>query len=118
MDLSKAFDMLPHSLIIQKLAKYGADDNTLSLIKDYLTDRKQRVKLAGTFSPWLPVQRGISQGSILGPLLFNIFLNDIPHVIDYTILSTYADDTQIFYAGDNVTDVEHAINSDLGKIDK
>ena len=118
MDLSKAFDMLPHSLIIQKLVKYGADDNTLSLIKDYLTDRKQRVKLAGTFSPWLPVQRGIPQGSILGPLLFNIFINDIPHVIDYTILSTYADDTQIFYAGDNVTDVEHAINSDLGKIDK
>ena len=118
MDLSKAFDMLPHSLIIQKLAKYGADDNTLSLIKDYLTDRKQRVKLAGTFSPWLPVQRGIPQGSILGPLLFNIFINDLPHVIDFTILSTYADDTQIFYAGDNVTDVEHAINSDLGKIDK
>ena len=113
MDLSKAFDMLPHSLIIRKLAKYGADDNTLSLIKNYLTDRKQHVKLAGTFSPWLPVQRGIPQGSILGPLLFNIFMNDIPHVIDYTILSTYADDTQIFYAGDNVTDVEHAINSDL-----
>ena len=55
MDLPKTFDMLPHSLIIQKLAKYGADENTLSLIKDYLTDRKQRVKLAGTFSPWLPV---------------------------------------------------------------
>ena len=45
-------------------------------------------------------------------------MNDIPHLIDYTILSTYADDTQIFYAGDNVTDVEHAISSDLGKIDK
>ena len=66
MDLSKAFHMLPHSLIIQKLAKYGADDNTLSLIKDYLTDRKQRVKLAGTFSSWLPAQTGIPQGSILG----------------------------------------------------
>ena len=50
--------------------------------------------------------------------MFNIFINDIPHVIDYTILSTYADDTQTFYAGDNVTDVEHAINLDLGKIDK
>ena len=100
------------------MAKYGADDNTLSLIKDYLTDRKQRIKLAGTFSPWLPVQRGIPQGSILGPLLFNIFINDLPQVIDFTILSTYADDTQIFYAGDNVTDVEHVTNSDLGKIDK
>ena len=74
MDLSKAFDMLPHSLIIQKLVKYGADDNTLSLIKDYLTDRKQRVKLPGTFSPWLPVQRGIPQGSILGPLYCSTYL--------------------------------------------
>ena len=49
---------------------------------------------------------------------FNIFINDLPGVIDFTILSTYADDTQIFYARDNVTDVEQAINSDLSKIDK
>ena len=104
MDLSKAFDMLPHNLIVQKLAKYGAGENTLSLIKDYLTDRRQRVKLTGTFSPWLPVQRGTPQGSILGPLLFKIFMNDLPHVTDITILSTYADDTQICYAGDNVHD--------------
>ena len=106
MDLHKASDMLPNSLIIQKLAKYGADDNTISLIKDYSRGRKQRVKLACTFSPWLPVKRGIPQGSILG-LLFNIFMNDIdfPHVIDFTILSTYTDDTQISYAGDNVKDV-------------
>ena len=102
--------MLPHSLYIQKLAKYIADDNTVSLNKDYLRDRNQRVKLAGTFTPWLPVNRGI--------LLFNIFMNDLPRVINFTILSTYANDTQIFYAGDNVTDVEQAINSDLSKIDK
>ena len=110
--------MLPHSLYIQKLAKYIADDNTVSLNKDYLRDRNQRVKLAGTFTPWLPVNRGIPKGSILGPLLFNIFMNDLPRVINFTILSTYANDTQIFYAGDNVTDVEQAINSDLSKIDK
>ena len=53
--------------------------------------------LAGTFSPGLPVQRGIPQGSILGPLLFNIFMNDLPHVIEFTKLSAYADDTQIFF---------------------
>ena len=57
-----------------------------------------------------------SPGINPGPLLFNIFINDLPHVIDFTILSTYADDTQIFYAGDNVTDVEQAINSDLVKL--
>ena len=76
------------------------------------------MNLAGTFSPWLPVKRGIPKGSILGPLLFNIFMNGLPHVIDFTILSSYGDDTQIFYAGDNVRDVEQAINSDLGKIYK
>ena len=57
-----------------------------------------------------------SPGINPGPLLFNIFINDLSHVIDFTRLSTYADDTQIFYAGDNVTDLEHAINSDLSKM--
>ena len=76
------------------------------------------MKLAGTFSPWLPVKRGIPQVSVLGPLLFNIFIDDLLHVIDFTVLSTSTDDTQIFYAGDKVKDVEQAINSDLDKIDK
>ena len=109
MDLSKAFDMLPHNLIIQKLAKYGADDNTVSLIKDYLRDCKPLGYPSREEFP-----RDQSWGLYCSTYLWTIF----PRVIDFTILSTYADDTQILYAGDNVTDVEQAINSDQGKIDK
>ena len=98
MDLSKAFDTLPHELIVLKLKEYGADEATTSLIKDYLSNRFQRVRLGDTLSNWQPICNGVPQGSILGPLLFNIFMNDLSYVIKKCTLSTYADDTQIFYA--------------------
>ena len=117
-DLSKAFDTLPHDLILQKLCKYGADEATTRLISNYLSGRKQRVKLGEACSPWLLVSKGIPQGSILGPLLFNIFMNDLHQVTKHSTLSTYADDTQIFFAGNDAVDVENSVNSDLERIDK
>ena len=77
MDLSKAFDCLPHGLIIDKLAAYGLSDSACSLLQSYLSDRKQMVKLGHCKSTFLKIIKGVPQGSILGPLLFNIFLNDI-----------------------------------------
>ena len=77
LDLSKAFDCLPHRLLISKLKAYGFSDSACSLIHSYLLNRHQRVKIGDSRSEWLHLIKGVPQGSTLGPLLCNIFLNDI-----------------------------------------
>ena len=77
MELSKAYDCLPHDLLIAKLSAYGFEDSATPLISDYLSKRYQRVKIGSVFSSYLEILRGVPQGSILGPFLFNIFIFDI-----------------------------------------
>ena len=76
-DLPKAFDSLNHGLLIAKLSAYGFDNESLKFIHSYLKERKQRTKVGSYYSMWKSIKLGVLQGSILGPLLFNIFLNDI-----------------------------------------
>lgn len=87
MDLSKAFDTLPQDLIMEKL-KQHADKTACGLLKDYMSERKQRVKFGGVCSSWETIVKGFLQGSILGPLLFNIVMNDLHQVTENISLST------------------------------
>ena len=97
-DLSKAFDCLSHELLIAKLDAYGFDNKSLKLIYNYLSNRKQRVKINESFSSWEEILYGVPQGSKLGPLLFNIFICDMFYFLDDYEIANYADDSTPFSA--------------------
>ena len=95
MDLSESFDCMDHDLLIAKLDAYGITTNSLKLLKSCLTNRQQRVKIGNTSSEWEEILKWVPQGSIIGPILFNIFINDMFHFITRANLVNYADDNTI-----------------------
>ena len=92
-DLSKAFDCLDHELLMAKLESYGFDFQSLAYIYIYLSHRKQRTKVNKTFSAWSDIKSGVPQGSILGPLLFNVYINGMFYFVGSSDVTSYADDT-------------------------
>ena len=96
MDLSKAFDCIRHDLLIPKLHAYGFSREALLLVYSYLENRQQRVKINGSFSSYKHLRFGVPQGSVLGPLFFNIYINDLLLSIQETDICNYADDTTIY----------------------
>ena len=96
MDLSKAFDCIKRDLLLVKLDAYGFSHEAQCLVHNFLENRQQRVKMNGSFSTYTNLSRGVSQGSVLGPLFFNIYINDLLLSIQATDVCNYADDTTIY----------------------
>ena len=97
MDLSKAFDCQSQDILLSKLSAYGLSESAVSLMKSYLSDRTQQIRISSVVSSWAKINKGVPQGSILGPLLFKVFINDIFYFIKTCTLYNFADDNTLSF---------------------
>ena len=117
-DLQKAFDTVNHNILIAKLEHYGVRGNVLQWFKSYLYDRDQYVSINGTSSTPLRVTSGVPQGSVLGPLLFLIFINDMPNASKKLKFYIFADDTSIYYESETLNEMITRVNKELKLVKK
>ena len=116
MDSKKTFDTVNHKILLDKLFRYGVRGKTLNWFKSYLTNRKQFVNFQGTESLTEYVTCGVPQGSILGPLLFIIYINDLPNVTNKLFPILFADDTTLLIEGSNIHNIITSLNNELNSL--
>ena len=117
-DLSKVLDCLSHKFLIAKLHAYGFSLNALRLVHSYLINRKQRTTINTKYSSWEEILFGVPQGSILGPLLFNIFLCDVFFIMNETEIASYADDNTPYTSCQNIDNVIRTLENDSVRLFK
>ena len=117
-DLKKAFDTVDHRILLRKLELYGIKGQALSLLKSYLTNRNKKCQIQNSISSERLITCGVPQGSILGPLFFLLYINDLPRCLSKTKPRMFADDTNLTASGDTVQEVQAAVNSDLENLRK
>ena len=113
-DLAKAFDTVNHKILLKKLENYGIRGLQLEWFKNYLSNRQQRVYCNGTYSESREIKYGVPQGSNLGPLLFLIYINDLPNVSPTMFFILFADDTNVFYSHKSLQKLNQIVNEELG----
>ena len=118
LDLQKAFDTVSHSILLQNLEHYGIRDNALQWVKSYLNERSQYVTVNGHASEMLPITCEVPQGSVLGPLLFFIYVDDLPNASKLSRFYLFADDTSIYFDSENLPTLQKIVNRELKNVRK
>ena len=118
LDLQKAFDTVDHRILLAKLSHYGIRGTPYNLIKSFLSNRMQYVKIKNSKSSFLPVSLGTPQGSILSPLLFIIFINDFENCSNNLFFNFFADDTSLYMSGDNLHSLYMNVNMELKQVER
>ena len=116
LDLKKAFDTVDHGTLLSKLETYGITENEQSWFKSYLSDRSQSVSIGNTSSDSMGISHGVPQGSILGPLLFTLYINDLPGVTSKCKVILYADDTALIYSHKSKDAIQDVLSTELCKV--
>lgn len=116
LDIKKAFDTVNHAKLLSKLYNYGFRGRIHELLTSYLSDRRQRVTIRNFISDPQTVLTGVPQGSVLGPILFSLYINDFPSILEHSQALMYADDTALIFTGATIEEIQPKINHNLRSV--